>query len=154
VTLARDDEGDPMSTLLPATVRAALKNGNKIEAIKRLRAQTSLSLEQARAAVEAGVMPDPPRRRPVDNPSLTPEAVSALASGNKIEAIKLMREATGLGLKQAKALVEQAAPATDNGVDWGTATLAPGEVPRRSGALWLVMVLLAIIAGLAWLEYG
>jgi ribosomal protein L7/L12 len=32
---------------------------------------------------------------------------AALASGNKIEAIKLLREASGLGLKEAKDAVEQ-----------------------------------------------
>jgi len=35
------------------------------------------------------------------------EAVAALHRGNKIEAIKLVREEQGLGLKEAKDLVEQ-----------------------------------------------
>jgi len=37
---------------------------------------------------------------------LPPSAVSALHAGNKMEAIKLTREATNLGLKEAKELVE------------------------------------------------
>jgi len=38
------------------------------------------------------------------------EVRAALAGGNKIEAIKLVRERTGLGLKEAKDLVERGAP--------------------------------------------
>ena len=37
---------------------------------------------------------------------LPPSAVSALHAGNKIEAIKLTREATNLGLKEANELME------------------------------------------------
>ena len=36
-----------------------------------------------------------------------PEVRAALAAGNKIMAIKLVRERTGLGLKEAKDLVER-----------------------------------------------
>ena len=36
-----------------------------------------------------------------------PEIRLALAGGNKIEAIKLVRERTGLGLKEAKELIER-----------------------------------------------
>ena len=36
-----------------------------------------------------------------------PEVAMALAANKKIEAIKLVREKTGLGLKEAKELVER-----------------------------------------------
>lgn len=39
-------------------------------------------------------------------PELVSKAMSLLASGHKIEAIKNIREATGLGLAEAKALVD------------------------------------------------
>lgn len=39
---------------------------------------------------------------------LPPQARQALAEGKKIEAIKLVREATGLGLKEAKDTVDRA----------------------------------------------
>lgn len=39
-------------------------------------------------------------------PSLSETAISALQRGNKIEAIKLVREERGLGLKEAKDEVE------------------------------------------------
>ena len=38
------------------------------------------------------------------------EVQQAIASNNKIEAIKLVRERTGLGLKEAKQLVERHSP--------------------------------------------
>jgi len=40
---------------------------------------------------------------------LPPEVVKAIALGRKIEAIKLLRESTGLGLANAKVLVDRAA---------------------------------------------
>ncbi|CAN5355075.1 hypothetical protein BH11PSE11_BH11PSE11_22450 [soil metagenome] len=70
--------------------------------------------------------------------------IQALGKGNKIEAIRLTRELTGKGLKEAKEEVdamEAARPIsalTANG-------LAPGEVPRTSGSGWWIVVI-AIIA--------
>lgn len=40
-------------------------------------------------------------------PSITPEAVAELERGNKIAAIKSVRAASGLGLKEAKDIVDQ-----------------------------------------------
>ena len=40
---------------------------------------------------------------------LPPEVVKAITQGRKIEAIKLLRAATGLGLANAKVLVDRAA---------------------------------------------
>lgn len=54
--------------------------------------------------------PPPPARPPiVDEQALMalPEVVAALERGNKIEAIKHVRLASGLGLKAAKDLVER-----------------------------------------------
>jgi ribosomal protein L7/L12 len=44
---------------------------------------------------------------------LPPEAKAALAAGNKIEAIKSLREATGLGLAEAKEVVDRAERGAD-----------------------------------------
>ena len=43
-------------------------------------------------------------------PSSKAIVAAALVGGNKIEAIKLVREQTGLGLKEAKELVERLPP--------------------------------------------
>lgn len=45
---------------------------------------------------------------PNADPILSPEIQSALRSGNKIEAIKLFRELTGVGLAEAKQAIDQA----------------------------------------------
>ena len=42
------------------------------------------------------------------DPMLTPQIQAALRSGNKIEAIKLYREMTGVGLAEAKAVIDKA----------------------------------------------
>lgn len=42
-----------------------------------------------------------------DQQPLEPEVMAALAEGRKIEAIKILREKRGLGLKEAKELVEK-----------------------------------------------
>ncbi|MDH1253478.1 ribosomal protein L7/L12 [Comamonas thiooxydans] len=86
------------------------------------------------------------------------EVEDAMARGNKIEAIKLLREATGLGLAQAKEHIDAAMDGI--ALDWqilqrqsvrasaqtdsrATAT-APGEVPKGQGQyLWLLVLALA-----------
>jgi ribosomal protein L7/L12 len=50
----------------------------------------------------------------MNSENLLPENVrEALAKGQKIEAIKLLREATGIGLKEAKDIVENKSPVPD-----------------------------------------
>jgi hypothetical protein len=44
----------------------------------------------------------------ISDNELPPGVVEAIAQGRKIEAIKLLREATGLGLANAKVLVDRA----------------------------------------------
>jgi ribosomal protein L7/L12 len=80
-------------------------------------------------------------------PTLPLEAVSALHSGNKIEAIKIVREQQGVDLKEAKQRVEQflrAEPAFQ-------ASFA--EMRARSGqsALWWVAAIIGVIAVLVYL---
>jgi ribosomal protein L7/L12 len=61
-------------------------------------------LNAALAAVQSGgAAPAPAAAAPVDSYA---EARAAAAAGNKIEAIKIVREQSGLGLKAAKELVE------------------------------------------------
>lgn len=45
---------------LPPDVRRALDAGNKLEAIRKLRKQSGMGLDEAQAAVEAGFLPDAP----------------------------------------------------------------------------------------------
>jgi hypothetical protein len=70
--------------------------------------------------------------------SLSEGAISALQHGNKIEAIKLVREEQGLGLKEAKDEVEEylrTQPSLQ-------ATLATAQThANRSILLWLLVLI-------------
>jgi ribosomal protein L7/L12 len=99
----QEEEG--MMESLPADVQAAVRAGRKIEAIKLLRERTGLGLAEAKAAVESGILPDAVSR-PVDADALPVEVMSALAAGEKVEAIRLLRQSRGIGLAEAKALVD------------------------------------------------
>jgi hypothetical protein len=48
------------------------------------------------------------KRDVITDDSLPPEVIQAIEQGRKIEAIKLLRETTGLGLANAKVLVDKA----------------------------------------------
>jgi ribosomal protein L7/L12 len=98
----------------PAAAVTALANGNRLEAIKLVReANHGVDLRGAMEAVEAHVAGkqnfpvDPsPSTTSVTYNGLPAEAMAALSSGQVIEAIKIVREKTGLGLKEAKDLVD------------------------------------------------
>jgi ribosomal protein L7/L12 len=94
---------------------ALAQRGQKIEAIKLVREHTGLGLAEAKRvvdrAVETGYLQLPPHTRgrldrpgPLAklNPHLLGEAADLKRRGKAIEAIKLIREQTGLGLKEAK----------------------------------------------------
>ncbi len=100
-----------------AAIQGLLIQGKKIEAIKQVRVQTNLGLKEAkdyvemiergenpsqlmsanRAAPQAQALPD----------DLLREAQAIARQGNKIQAIKLVRQATNLGLKEAKDMVDR-----------------------------------------------
>ncbi len=94
--------------------------GQKIEAIKLLREATGMGLAEARDAVEAAARgtPLPPHapaaRQQSPAPGRTgelPADVHAAASaGDRINAIKLLRKHTGLGLKEAKDELDRLLP--------------------------------------------
>lgn len=94
--------------------------GQKIEAIKLLREATGMGLAEARDAVEAAERgtPLPPQsalaRQSAPSPilpgGLPADVRAAATAGNRIGAIKLLRQHTGLGLKEAKDLLDREAP--------------------------------------------
>ncbi len=88
-------------------VAEMMAQGRKIEAIKLLRELTGMGLAEAKSAVErleAGE-PLPPFERGTARE--LPEDVRQLAStGHAIEAVKRLRERTGMSLKDAKELVD------------------------------------------------
>jgi ribosomal protein L7/L12 len=126
-----------------AEVRRALAAGNKIAAIKHYREATGLGLADAKAAVEAIAAGRPaatvaaPAAASLGGGNQT--VLTLLAAGRKIEAIKVYREATGVGLKDAKdaveALEERAAAS-------GALRPIVERPPRRGGAALLVIALI------------
>ena len=125
-------------------IRRLLSQGQKIGAIKLYRQQTGAGLAEAKAAVERMERGEPaPDQRCIADGS-DQQLLELMASGQKIAAIKLLRDQTGLGLKDAKDAVE--ALAARHGI----------VTPARSGCLGvLALVLLAsslLVAGLLiWL---
>ncbi|MCX7141012.1 MAG: ribosomal protein L7/L12 [Proteobacteria bacterium] len=76
-------------------------------------------------------------------PPLSIAAISALHSGNKIDAIKIVREERNIGLKEAKDAVEdyvRSQPALQ-------ASFAAAQAQSKRSALqWLALIGLAILA--------
>lgn len=131
---------------LPPEVRAAADRGELVEAIKLLRAGTGLDLQAAKARVEAYRSGHAAAQPSGGQEQAVPDAVrQALQEGRKVDAIRLMREHGGLGLKEAHDWVE--AQRLQRGAQ---PDIAPGEVPRGSGHSWWIIAVVLIAIG-AWL---
>lgn len=95
--------------------------GRKIEAIGLLREATGLGLADAKNVIESvgsgAPLPLELRQRldagatAATEEPLPDEVLAVAAAGNRIEAIRLLRAQRGLGLKQAKDLLDRAVPA-------------------------------------------
>jgi ribosomal protein L7/L12 len=135
---------DPRAPL-PEPVRQALAQGHMIEAIKLLRA-TGLGLKEAKDLIDIHQMGgDVPPSFDSTMPAgtLSPNVIDAIRRGDQVDAIRLLRDQTGMGLKEAKDTVEAyelAHPAP--------AKASPGEA-RQSGGKglrWLAALVIAAIA--------
>jgi large subunit ribosomal protein L7/L12 len=116
-----------------AELQALVAAGRKIEAIKRYRELTRVGLKEAKDAVEALMRGAAlPSREPGEVPFET-EIISLLEQGRKIAAIKLYRERTGVGLKDAKDFIE--ALAADRRI----------AAPSRSGCLGFVVLVAVVV---------
>jgi hypothetical protein len=74
-----------------------------------------------------------------DEHQLSPEVYELLAAGRKVEAIKLIREETGLGLADAKELADFL-----SGYDAPSATPPPG-MTEEGGAGGVIAIVIAIL---------
>jgi large subunit ribosomal protein L7/L12 len=95
-------------------VASLLAQGGKLEAIKLVCERNRVPLSEAREVVErigkeaAIVAPAPGLVETIQRAQQMSEEVRRLAArGQKVEAIKLLREKSGLGLKEAKDLVDR-----------------------------------------------
>ena len=119
-----------------------IRQGRKIEAIKLLRESTGIGLKEAKDYVEqlmAGTVPEITTDTTLDHGGLPPDVLFLLRSGEKIEAIKLLRERTGLGLKEAKERIDRELG------DPSVATGPPKRRVRKMMLLWLALVILGVI---------
>lgn len=83
---------------------------------------------------------------PVFAAGLPPLVIEALQRGEKLQAIRLMREITGVGLKEAKDAVE----ASPHAASSSRGALSPGEVSRMGGRLGWVAAAIALAGWLFW----
>lgn len=84
--------------------------------------------------------------RELEEAEIPPDVLIAIAEGRKIEAIRLLRERTGLGLREARRLVDA--------LERARGAPSPGDLPQFSevgGARGVVVILLALF--LAWALY-
>lgn len=78
-------------------------------------------------------------------PDMPQDAVEALGRGAMIDAIKAVREATGLGLKEAKDFVEAYLERHPTALN-----RAPAAGRRGGGKGFGVLALVAMLAAIAW----
>ena len=143
-----------MNAELPPMARAALQRGHKIEAIKIVRKQLGVDLKQAKEIVEASPgdgSPGSQRPHSKHQEGLPSAAADALARGHKIEAIRIVREALGIGLKEAKEYVEQHGSNTRNATSM-VALVRRGD--SGGGWRWLILLLVIALAVVYWFKLG
>jgi len=130
---------------LPEAAIAALGRGDKVEAIKLVREATGLGLKEAKDAVERHAAGEPPftSQAPpfADSEAMPLAAVSALQNGKLIEAVRVVRQARRIGLKDAKDAVERylaSEPLIRSRFD------AANAESRRTALLWAIALTLVI----------
>lgn len=152
-------------------IEAIWRSGRKIEAIKLLRKATGWGLAETKTALEATF--DGAKILAPSNPTNLVAAIeAALARGDKLIAIKLLKDATGLGLKEAKDRIESgdtnqwlanasgppaALPISDTPAfaahaappGWSQPGFEPGRV-QSSSPRKLILVALVAAAAAAW----
>lgn len=132
---------------LPKHVLDAIRGGNKIEAIKRLRQAAGLGLAEAKERIEAHERGDPGKPGTPGKPTTVAEFLAgelpqklkeAIDRGNVIEAVKLLRDQQGLGLKlkEAKEAIERARPSFVASPD-----TPPDTFHKVVTALWWILAL-------------
>ncbi|QXZ10826.1 hypothetical protein KUF54_06375 [Comamonas sp. Y33R10-2] len=156
-----------MNQAIPAEIMSVWNSGNKVLAIKLLRDQTGLGLAETKHLLEsadaAGLPIEMPLQMHRAEPSITEPSPTelrihaAIAAGSKLEAVKLLKEATGLGLAQAKERIDDAMqgqpldlkPAQPSSTQASASpyevATAPGEVPRSRSGLFVTMLLLVLL---------
>src|ERR1700709_667205 len=74
---------------------------------------------------------------PAEEESTTVDVVLTASGDKKIQVIKVVRAATGLGLKEAKAMVDEAPKAIQEGLERDEAEKLKGELEEAGGSVEL-----------------
>ncbi|MDQ3609703.1 MAG: 50S ribosomal protein L7/L12 [Actinomycetota bacterium] len=102
------------------------------ERIKALEEEFGVS-----AAAVAAPAPAAAEAAPAEEESTTVDVVLTGAGEKKIQVIKVVRAATGLGLKEAKALVDEAPKAVKEGIERDEANTLKGELEEAGASVEL-----------------
>jgi hypothetical protein len=92
-------------------------------------------------------LPTNPQAQPALPSQLPAEAIAALQQGNKIDAIRIVRAELGIGLKEAKDLVDAAEAGGNRGTESPKNSLPPGVV--QTTRIGMAVLTLAIALGTA-----
>ena len=105
------------------------------ELIKALEEEFGVSATAVAAAAPAAAAGGPAEA--AEEESSTVDVVLTAAGDKKIQAIKVVRAATGLGLKEAKALVDDAPKPVKEGIERDEADKLKGELEEAGGSVEL-----------------
>jgi large subunit ribosomal protein L7/L12 len=105
------------------------------ELIKALEEEFGVSAQAVAAAAPAAAAGDGAAE--VEEVSATVDVVLTGAGEKKIQVIKVVRAATGLGLKEAKALVDEAPKPVKEGIDREEAEKLKSEIEEAGGSVEL-----------------
>jgi|SRR5215207_8303853 len=107
------------------------------ELIKALEEEFGVSATAVAAAAPAAAGAGAGDGAAVEEESSTVDVVLSSAGEKKIQVIKVVRAATGLGLKEAKALVDEAPKPVKEGVDRDEGEKLKGELEEAGGVVEL-----------------
>jgi len=107
------------------------------ERIKALEEEFGVSATAVAAAAPAAAAAGGDGAAAAEEEKTTFDVVLTAAGDKKIQVIKVVRAATGLGLKEAKALVDEAPKPVKEGIDRDEADKLKGELEEAGGSVEL-----------------
>jgi large subunit ribosomal protein L7/L12 len=107
------------------------------ERIKALEEEFGVSATAVAAAAPAAAAAGGDGAAGAEEEKSTFDVVLTAAGDKKIQVIKVVRAATGLGLKEAKALVDEAPKPVKEGIDKDEADKLKGELEEAGGSVEL-----------------
>ena len=107
------------------------------ERIKALEEEFGVSATAVAAAAPAAGGPGAGDGAAAEEESSTVDVVLTSSGDKKIQVIKVVRAATGLGLKEAKALVDEAPKPVKEGIERDEAEKLKGEIEEAGGSVEL-----------------